>query len=101
LIKGEIIDFHLASDCVHAAILAAEDQAGVNIDGVYLAQTGGHIEGFASEASVNVTSSDGRVRAEDIDQASTLAQGRELPENRTIIHHLRRPYKLDGRPVSS
>lgn len=101
VLKGEIVDFHLASDCVHAAILAAENQAGVNIDGVYLAQSGGHIEGFASEASVNVTSEDGRVRSEDIEQASSLAQGRELAENRTIIHHLRRPYKLDGRAVIS
>lgn len=101
LLKGEIVDYHLASDCVHAAILAAENQAGVSIDGVYLAQTGGHIEGFPSEASVNITSEDGRVRAEDIERASSLAQGRDLPENRTIIHHLRRPYKLDGRPVRS
>lgn len=101
MLKGEIIDFHLASDCVHAAILSAESQAGVKIDGVYLAQTGGHIEGFASEASVNLTNPEGRVSQEDIDQASSLAQGRELPENRTIIHHLRRPYKLDGRAVKS
>ncbi|MDQ8204417.1 cell division protein FtsA [Pelagicoccus sp. SDUM812003] len=101
LVKGEIVDFHEASDCVHAAILAAEQQAGVQIDGVYLAQTGGHIEGFPSEASVNITAEDGRVRSEDIERASALAQGRELPENRTVIHHLRRPYKLDGRAVAS
>ncbi len=101
MLKGEIVDFHQASDCVHATLLTAENQAGVKIDGVYLSQTGGHIEGFASEASVNVTSDDGRVRQEDIEQASALAQGRELPENRTTIHHLRRPYRLDGRMIES
>lgn len=101
LLKGEIVDYHEASDCVHAALLAAEDQAGVSIDGVYLAQAGGHIEGFPSEASVNITSPDGCVQQEDVDQACSLAQGRELPENRTTIHHLRRPYKLDGRMVES
>ncbi len=101
MLKGEIVDFHSASNCVHAAILAAEQQAGVRIDGVYLSQSGGHIDGFASEASVNVTSADGRVTAEDIEQASALAQGRELPENRTVLHHLRRPYRLDGRVVES
>ncbi|MDQ8185460.1 cell division protein FtsA [Pelagicoccus sp. SDUM812002] len=101
LLKGEIVDYHLASDCVHAAILAAESQAGVSIDGVYLAQTGGHIEGFPSEASVNITDPDGRVQSEDVEQACSLAQGRELPENRTTIHHLRRPYRLDGRSVES
>lgn len=101
MLKGEIVDFHEASDCVHAAILAAEQQAGVKIDGVYLAQTGGHIEGFPSEASVNVTSEDGRVQSSDVEHASNLAQGREMPENRTIIHHLRRPYKLDDRVIDS
>ncbi len=99
--KGEIVDFHSAGDCVHAAILMAEKQAGVRIDGVYLSQSGGHIDGFASEASVNLTSASGRVTSEDIEQASALAQGRELPENRTVLHHLRRPYRLDGRVVAS
>lgn len=101
VVKGELVDFHEASDCVHAAILAAETQAKVKIDGAYLAQTGGHVEGFASEASVNVTDESGCVTTEEVEQASALAQGRELPENRTIIHHLRRPYRLDGRLIKS
>jgi cell division protein FtsA len=41
------------------------------------------------------------VQQEDVDQACSLAQGRELPENRTTIHHLRRPFRLDGRSVES
>lgn len=101
VLKGEIVDYHLASDCVHAALLTAESQAGVSIDGVYLSQTGGHIEGFPSEASVNIAASDGRVIAEDVEQACALAQGRELAANRTTIHHLRRPFRLDGRNVES
>ena len=70
ILKGDIIDFHAASDCAHAAILAAEEQAGVKIDGVYLAVSGSDINGFPSEASVNVTSPDRRVSQEDIDQVS-------------------------------
>lgn len=101
LLKGEIVDYHIVSDCVHAALLTAESQAGVSIDGVYLSQTGGHIEGFPSEASVNITDPDCRVQREDVEQACSLAQGRELPVNRTTIHHLRRPYRLDGRSVES
>jgi len=99
--KGEIIDYHAVSDQVHAAIHSAEKQAGVGIDGAFLSLSGGHIEGFASEASVNVTSPDGRVQQEDLDQACRLAQGRELPENRTVIHHLRRPFRLDGRSMEN
>ncbi len=101
VLKGDIVDFHAASDCAHAAILAAEEQAGVKIDGVYLAVSGSDVEGFASEASVNVTSADRRVSSEDIEQVSNLAKGRDLPEERAVIHHLRRPYRLDGRTVEN
>ncbi len=99
VLKGDIVDFHDASDCAHAAILSAEKQAGVKIDGVYLAISGSDIEGFSSEASVNVTARDRRVSQEEIDQVSGLAKGRELPEERAVIHHLKRPYRLDMRAV--
>ncbi len=99
VLKGDIVDFHDASDCVHAAILSAEDQAGVKIDGVYLAVSGSDIEGFPSEASVNVTSRERRVSMEEIHQVSSLAKGRDLPDERAVIHHLKRPYRLDNRAV--
>lgn len=101
VLKGDIVDFHDASDCVHAAILSAEDQAGVKIDGVYLAVSGSDIEGFPSEASVNVTSRERRVSMEEIQQVSSLAKGRDLPEERAVIHHLKRPYRLDNRAVET
>lgn len=101
VLKGDIVDYHAASDSVHTALLAAEKQAGARIDGVYLAQSGSDIEGFASEASVNITNPEKRVSKEDVEHASRLAQGREMPENRTIIHHLRRPYRLDGRVIAN
>jgi len=99
--KGEVFDFHEASDCAHAAIQAAENQAGVAIDGVYLALSGSHISGYASEASISVTSEDGKVTSDDVNQLMATAQAKELPENRAVIHHLKRPYKLDGRIVDN
>lgn len=101
MLKGDIVDFHEASDCVHAAINAAEQQAGVRIDGVYLSLSGSSVEGHPTEASLNIAGADRRVTRDDVEQVSKLAQGRELPENRAVIHHLRRPYKLDGRVVAS
>src|SRR6185503_12427007 len=35
VIKGDVVDFKAASDCAHAAILAAEQRAGVHVDAVY------------------------------------------------------------------
>lgn len=100
IIKGDITDFKKASDCTHAAILAAEQQAGVRIEGVYLAQSGGHISGFYNEGALNVTSVDSAVSRNDIATVCQIAKGKMLPSNRTVIHHIRQPFRLDGRFVA-
>lgn len=97
VIKGDVVDFKAASDCAHAAILAAEKRAGVRIEGVYLAQSGGHLAGFKNDAKVTVSAADNRVGFEDIERVKELAKEKQLPPERTIIHHIRRPYRLDGR----
>ncbi len=99
VIKGDILDFKTASDCTHAAIIAAEKQAGTSVEGVYLALSGGHIEGFYNEANINVTTADNTVSRRDIETVCHLAKSKDLPPERTVIHHIRRPFKLDGRLV--
>ncbi len=66
---------------------------------VYLAQTGAHLEGFYNEAAVNVNAADNCVSALDIDTVCRLAMAKELPEGRAVVHHIRRPFRLDGRLV--
>ncbi len=100
VIKGDITDFKQASDCTHAAILAAEQQAGASIEGVYLAQSGGHIAGFYNEASLNVSSVDNIVSRDDIATVCQVAKAKMLPQNRTVIHHIRHPFRLDGQVVA-
>jgi cell division protein FtsA len=99
VIKGAVVDFRAASEATHTALMAAEQSAGTRIDEVYLAQSGGHLEGFYNEASVNVSSADNLVSAPDIDTVCRLAKAKKLPEGRLVVHHLRRPFRLDGRNV--
>ncbi len=99
VIKGAVMDFRAASDATHSALLSAESSAGVRIDEVYLAQTGGHLEGFYNEANVAVSSADNMVSALDIDTVSRLAKSKNLPEGRMVVHNIRRPFRLDGRLV--
>jgi cell division protein FtsA len=99
VIKGSIVDFKAASDCAHAALEAAERKAGARIEAVYLAQTGAHIDGFYQEGSVCVTRADNLVSREDISTVRVLSRAKELPADRTVVHHLRRPYRLDGQVV--
>ncbi len=96
VIKGSIIEYRAASDALHRALLEAQRKAGVQITEVFLAHTGGHIDGFYNEASVNVSAANNQVSAIDIDTVCQLVKSKALPEGRCVVHHLRRPFRLDG-----
>jgi cell division protein FtsA len=99
VIKGNVVDYKAASDCTHSALEQAEREAGERIDAVFLAQTGGHLEGFYNEASVNVKASDNMIEASDVRTVCELAKSKELPTGRMVVHHIRRPFRVDGRLV--
>ena len=95
--KGEIFDLRAASACTHAALLAAEKSAGAQIEGVYLAITGGHLDGFSNHGMVTVEDADNWVRLGDIKRAADNAKSKALRAGRLYIHHVRSGYVLDGR----
>ena len=99
--KGEIIDFNAASDCTHTAIMEAEESAGVSVEGVYLAQTGRHLETFFSDAEVTVKSSKNIVHRSDIRRLLAEAKRKQLPEDRAIIHHIQNGFYLDEELVET
>lgn len=97
--KGEVVDLRAVSDCTHAAIIEAEKQAGAQIEGVYLSQSGGHLQGFNNAAVVTVSDPLNRVAQGDIQRAEDSARSKALPNGRAYIHHVRSGFVLDGRPV--
>jgi len=99
VIKGAVADYRAASDCTHSALEQAEREAGERIDVVFLAQTGGHLEGFYNEAAVNVKASDNMIEPGDVRTVCELAKSKELPASRMVVHHIRRPFRVDGRLI--
>ena len=97
--KGEISDFRAASNSTHTAISAAEKSAGAPIEGVYLSQSGSHLEGFSNRGSVTVSASSNVVRVEDIRRGVEEAKRKALPPGRVFIHHVQNGFLLDGRAV--
>ncbi|MGH7995173.1 MAG: cell division protein FtsA, partial [Opitutaceae bacterium] len=97
--KGAVADYKSASACAQGALEQAERDAGERIDGVFLAQSGGHLEGFYNEASVNVKAADNMIDANDIRTVCVLATAKQLPPGRMVVHHIRRPFRVDGRLV--
>jgi len=98
--KGEIENFRAASDCTHAAILTAEESAGVKTDSIYLAQSGGSLRGRLNEAQVNVKSSSNRVSRQDLQKVCEECKSKDLPDGRVYVHHIRSGLYLDGRAVA-
>lgn len=99
--KGEIVDMQEVSQCAHAAITVAENSAGAEIDGVYLALTGGHLDGFFDRGSITVRSSENVVVPEDLQRAKENARQKTLPAGRVYIQRAFNGFRLDGRDVSN
>jgi cell division protein FtsA len=97
--KGEVVDYKAACEAAHHALEMAEKRAGTRIGEVWLAQSGGHLDAFYNEASVNVKSADNTVTELDIASVCAMAKEKELPAGRSRIHEIRRPFRLDGRIV--
>jgi cell division protein FtsA len=97
VIKGSVVDYRAATECTHSALEIAEKDANERVDHVYLAQTGGHLEGFYNEASVNVKAADNMIEMEDIRTVCDLAKAKDLPLGRMVVHNIRRPFRVDCR----
>ncbi len=99
VIKGSVVDYRAATESTHAALEIAERDANERIDHVFLAQTGGHLDGFYNEATLNVKAADNMIEADDIHKVCELAKSKELPLGRMVVHNIRRPFRVDGRLV--
>lgn len=99
--KGEVLDFKAASGAVHAAIMQAERSASAQLDTVYLAQSGSHLQGEFTTAEVMVRSSDNIVSQSDIERVTHECKSKELPDDRLYIHHMKNPFHLDGRELKN
>jgi cell division protein FtsA len=101
IIKGIIIDAKAASNAVHTALEAAEKNAQIPINEIILAQTGMHLQGFKTDATINVSSASNTVSAIDIQTVCQNATSKQLPSDRTIVHEIRRPFRLDGQIIAN
>jgi cell division protein FtsA len=99
VIKGSVVDYRAATECTHNALEQAERDANERVDHVYLAQTGGHLEGFYNAASLNVKAADNMIGMDDIRTVCDLAKAKDLPVGRMVVHNIRRPFCVDGRLV--
>jgi len=96
--KGVVMDYATCSKCTQQALeVAVRNAEAEGIDRAFLALSGGHLQGFPSEASLAVTSPGNMVSEREVEQLRQLALSKELPDGRTLLQSVRRPFRLDGR----
>ena len=93
--KGEIIDLENAVTCLRSVLEMAEESGRVSIRQVYLAISGGHIQGLVNRGVVPVLDEDGEITRDDIDQAMEVARAVNLPADREVLHTVCQHYCID------
>ena len=94
--KGEIVDFDTAGKCVREALADAEEKSDVQINSVYLAVSGGHIESFNNRGSVNIPGDRDEICDEDYEEVQAAAREVSIPPPNTFLHSILQHYYVDG-----
>ncbi len=99
--KGEIADYPQVRACVKAALLEAEDISDVDINSVFLAVTGPHIEGINNRGTYRLPDGEPEIRSEHIEEVKEIASDIAIPSEHVYLHSLIRNYVVDGQPHST
>lgn len=94
--KGEIVDYNNVRACVKTALLEAEDSSDVEINGVFLAVTGAHIEGINSRGTYRLPESDEEIFPHHVEEAKSIAKDVSTPAENVFLHSVIRHFWVDG-----
>jgi cell division protein FtsA len=93
--KGEIIDFQNASKCVHDALSDAEERSDYEINSVWLAVTGSHIQSFNNRSSISLPG-ETEITDKEVESVEFKAKEISIPKENVILHSILQCYYVDG-----
>ena len=92
--KGEVVDSDAVQKSLHEALVRAEDRSDVEINTVFLAVSGAHIQGLNSRGAIRV--SEGEIGPEDLDEVRKKARNVRIPRDNGFVHSIIHHYSVDG-----
>lgn len=102
--KGYVNNIRETAQSVRTALNAAEDQAGLRVNEVYVAIGGIGLEGIQLKGEATASRSDSIFTDNELDRCATYALGK-LPEagNKVVLHSFPIAYYIDGKfaPVTT
>ena len=94
--KGEIVDFETAQQCLHDALVKAEDRSDVMVKNVFLAITGSHIESLNNRGTIRISDDQTEISLENLEEVKEIARDVSLPKENAYIHSIIQHYYVDG-----
>ncbi len=93
--KGVIVNIDSTMDSITKAIEDAELMAGIEVDALYTAITGGHIKGQNSRGVIAVSSRNREITEREIHRVIEAAQALKYPSDKEIIHVIPWEFMVD------
>ncbi|MBL9154701.1 MAG: cell division protein FtsA [Verrucomicrobiales bacterium] len=94
--KGEIVDFETVQQCLHDALVKAEDRSDVMVKNVFLAVTGAHIESLNNRGTIRIADDQAEITPENLEEVKEIARDVSLPGENAYIHSIIQHYYVDG-----
>lgn len=91
--NGVVVNIEATVKGIRQAVAAASDQAGCDIETVYVGIAGNHIKGFNSPGIIAVNNQE--IKEKDIEAVIRAAQTVKISDNQQIIHVLPQEYMVD------
>lgn len=93
--RGVVINIESTLKSVAAAVEAAEQMAGREVDSVFTGIAGGHIEGINSRGVVAVTGKGREITGADVERVLDAAKAVVIPMDREVLHVIPQEYIVD------
>lgn len=91
--KGVVINIEATVESITKAIDQAETMSGCEIDSVFAALSGSHIQGFNSHGIVGIKNKE--VSAQDVERVIEAAKAVAIPMEREVLHVLPQEFIID------
>lgn len=95
--KGEIVDPETVQTCLQDALVRAEERSDVEVNTVFLAVTGSHIQSLNNRGTIRVADEQMEITQEDLEEVKKIARDVPLPKENGYIHSIIQHYYVDGK----
>jgi cell division protein FtsA len=93
--KGVVINIESTASSIAASVEKAEIQAGMEVKGVYIGISGGHIEGINSKGVIAVSDKNKEISETDVRRVIDAATAIVIPVDREVVHIIPQEFIVD------